>query len=75
MNININNHEIWMKVALREAEKAFNEKAVEICAAKGSFDILEKMTLVVEVGETSAFPKKGLTAGIRLGIRGIVECK
>ena len=56
-------------------EKAFNEKAVEICAAKGSFDILEKMTLVVEVGETSAFPKKGLTAGIRLGIRGIVECK
>jgi len=59
----------------KELEKAFNEKAVEICAAKGSFDILEKMTLVVEVGETSAFPKKGLTAGIRLGIRGIVECK
>ena len=32
MNININNHENWMKVALREAEKAFNEKEVPIGA-------------------------------------------
>ena len=37
--------------------------------------ILEQKIIVVELGEVSAFPKKGLTAGIQLGIRGLVECK
>ena len=40
-----------------------------------AFDILEQKIIVVDVGEVSAFPKIGLTAGIQLGIRGIVECK
>ena len=56
-------------------KKYFNDNAFAVCAATGNFDILEQKIIVVELGEVSAFPKKGLTAGIQLGIRGLVECK
>ncbi len=56
-------------------KKDFNDNAFAVCAATGNFDILEQKIIVVELGEVSAFPKKGLTAGIQLGIRGLVECK
>ena len=56
-------------------KKDFNDKALEVCEITGNFEILEKKIIVVEVGEVSAFPKRGLTAGIQLGITGVVECK
>jgi len=56
-------------------KRNFNDNALVVCATTGNFDILEQKIIVVDVGEVSAFPKRGLTAGIQLGIRGVVECK
>ena len=59
----------------KKLKKNFNTKASELCSLTENFDILEQKVKVIEVGETTAFPKKGLTAGVRLGIIGVVECK
>ena len=55
-------------------KREFNDNALSVCSTTGNFEILEQKIIVVEVGEVSAFPKRGLTAGIQLGIRGVVEC-
>lgn len=59
----------------KKLKENFDKKASEICSLTGNFEILKQNIKVIEVGETTAFPKKGLTAGIRLGIMGVVECK
>ena len=56
-------------------KKDFINKAHETCLPYENFDILEQKIKVVEVGEATAFPKKGLVPGIQLGISGIIKCK
>ena len=50
----------------------FEIKALELCAAKGSYDVLRKNIEVLEVDETPAY---GLETKLKLGINGVVECK
>lgn len=59
----------------KKLKKDFNKTASELCSLTGNFDTLEQNIKVIEVGETTAFPKKGLTAGIRLGISGVIKCR
>ena len=50
----------------------FNKKASELCTLTGNFDIIEQKVKVIEIDETPAF---GLEAVIKLGIKGVIECK
>ena len=49
----------------------FKIKALELCASKGSYNVLEKKMEVLEINETPAY---GLEAKLKLGIKGVVEC-
>ena len=50
----------------------FETKASELCAAKGSYNVLRKRMEVLEVDETPAY---GLETKLKIGISGVVECK
>ena len=50
----------------------FETKALELCAAKGSYNVLKKSMEVLEVDETPAY---GLETKLKIGINGVVECK
>ena len=50
----------------------FEIKALELCATKGSYEVLRKNIEVLEIDETPAY---GLETKLKLGINGIVECK
>jgi len=49
----------------------FETKAFELCASKGSYNVLEKRIEVLDIDETPAY---GLETKVKLGINGIVEC-
>ena len=49
----------------------FEAKAFELCASKGSYNVLEKRIEVLESDDTPAY---GLETKVKLGINGIVEC-
>ena len=50
----------------------FETKALEICAPKGNYNILEKKIEVLEIDETPAY---GLETKLKLAINGTIECK
>ena len=74
----------WVRVSQYEANSKkgkkvmdklktdFEAKARELCAAKGSYNVLEKRIEVLEIDETPAY---GLETKLKLGIDGVVECK
>ena len=49
----------------------FHAKALELCATKDNYKVLEKKIKVLEIDETPAY---GLEAKLQLGISGIIEC-
>ena len=49
----------------------FHAKALELCATKDNYKVLEKKIKVLEIDETPAY---GLEAKLQLGINGIIEC-
>ena len=67
----------WIKLSkykedsAKSLEKDFDEKAKEICLNK-NFKILKKKVEIIDIDETPAF---GTETVIKLGIKGIVECK
>ena len=50
----------------------FDTKALEICALKGSYNTLDKKIEILEIDETPAY---GLETKLKIGIRGVIECK
>jgi len=50
----------------------FAEQASALCSAYSKYDTLEKSIIITELDETPAY---GLETVIKLGIRGVVECK
>ena len=50
----------------------FETKALELCSAKGNYNILEKKIEVLDIDETPAY---GLETKFKIGITGTVECK
>ena len=50
----------------------FEQRASELCALTGNYDVLKRNVQVLELDETPAF---GMNAGVKLSITGIVECK
>ena len=50
----------------------FVEQANALCSAYSKYDTLEKSIIITELDETPAY---GLETVIKLGIRGVVECK
>ena len=50
----------------------FEVRALELCASKGSYNVLTKKIEVLEIDETPAY---GLETKLKLGISGTVECK
>jgi len=50
----------------------FEAKAFELCASKGSYNVLEKRIEVLDIDETPAY---GLETKLKIGINGAVECK
>ncbi len=83
-----NKHEILISGELFAAKKPkkrmeseeqlkidFRKKAFEICSNSKNYKILEQNIKVMDVGEVTAFPKKGFLAAIKLGIQGIIKCE
>ena len=50
----------------------FEVRALELCASKGSYNVLTKKIEVLEIDETPAY---GLETKLKIGINGVVECK
>ena len=53
-------------------KKSFDQKAAELCSITGNFKIIEKKVEIIEMDDTPTF---GLETVIKLGIKGVVECK
>ena len=50
----------------------FETKALELCVAKGNYNILEKKIEILDIDESPAY---GLETKVQIGINGVVECK
>jgi len=60
------------KKIMDKLNAAFASKALELCSTKGNYNVLEKKIEVLEIDETPAY---GLETKLKIGIRGVVECK
>ncbi len=60
------------KKVMDKLKADFETKALELCAAKGSYNVLEKKIEVLDLDETPAY---GLETKLKIGINGVVECK
>ena len=49
----------------------FETEALERCASKGNYNVLEKKIEVLEIDETPAY---GLETKLKIGINGVIEC-
>ena len=56
----------------KQLHNDFNKNASEICASFEKFDIIKKKIEIIEMDETPAF---GTEPVVKIGIKGIVECK
>ncbi len=76
-NISIDSKK-WIKLSKygpdseKKLKKNFDQKAAELCSLTGNFKIIKKRVEIIEMDETPAF---GLETVIKLGIKGIIECK
>ena len=59
------------KKIMDQLKNDFHAKALELCATKDNYKVLEKKIKVLEIDETPAY---GLEAKLQLGINGIIEC-
>jgi hypothetical protein len=59
------------KKIMDQLKNDFKVKALELCAVKGSYKVLEERIRVLEIDETPAY---GLEAKLQLGIDGVIEC-
>ncbi len=60
------------KQVMDKLKQDFEVRATELCASKGSYNVLEKKIEVLEIDDT---PSYGLETVVRLGISGVIECK
>ena len=60
------------KKVMDKLKTDFETKALELCSAKGNYNILEKKIEVLDIDETPAY---GLETKFKIGITGAVECK
>ena len=72
--VRISQYETNTKKAKKVMDKLkadFENKAAELCASKGNYNVLEKRIEVLEINETPAY---GLETKFKIGITGVVEC-
>ena len=59
------------KKVMDKLKTDFETRALELCAPKDSYNVLEKRIEVLEIDETPAY---GLETKFKIGINGVVEC-
>ena len=72
--VRISQYETNTKKAKKIMDKLkadFKAEALKICAAKGSYNVLENKIVVLDLDETPAY---GLETKLQIGINGVVEC-